>query len=66
MRDQGWSLADWLHWLEPSQREWFWWDAFLQSRNTLLERVQVNGWPTPLGALEWLLRVCGATDVAAT
>lgn len=64
MRDRGWALADWLHWFEPAQREWFWWDALVQDADTLLVRIQVEGWPAPLGALEWLLDIAGATSVS--
>jgi hypothetical protein len=60
--DEGkpWSLSDWLYWLEPDEREWFWWDARVDDENCVRVEVEVAGWPTPLGALAWLLRTAGA------
>jgi hypothetical protein len=60
---QRWTLADWLYWLEPSERQWFWWDAVTESPDMLRVIVEVSGWPAPLGALDWLLRAAGAIDV---
>ena len=62
-RSQRWALADWLYWLEPSERQWFWWDAVVESPEILRVIVQVSGWPAPLGALDWLLRAAGAVEV---
>jgi hypothetical protein len=62
-RAQRWTLAGWLYWLEPSERQWFWWDAAVENPDTLRVFVEVSGWPTPLGALEWLLRAAGAVEV---
>jgi hypothetical protein len=62
-QDQKWTLADWLYWLEPAQREWFWWNAAVANPDTVHVDVQVRGWPAPLGALDWLLRASGSTEV---
>ena len=62
-REEQWTLADWLFWLEPSERQWYWWDATAKSHDALLVTVEVPGWPAPLGALEWLLRAAGASEV---
>ncbi len=62
-RTRAWSLADWLYWLEPDERQWFWWNAAVEGGGTLRVAVEVPGWPAPLGALEWLLRAAGATTV---
>jgi hypothetical protein len=62
-QDRRWTLADWLYWLEPTQRQWYWWDAIVEDPDTLRLVVQVPGWPAPLGALQWLLRVAGASDL---
>lgn len=59
-----WSLADWLYWMEPERREWYWWDAGTDGRAQLWVDVQVDGWPTAVGALRWLLRAAGALDVS--
>lgn len=63
-RERPWSLADWLHWLQPEERQWYWWDGVRQGPHKVLVLVEVPGWPVPLGALEWLLRVAGAEAVS--
>src|SRR5213075_1262403 len=25
--EKDWSLDNWLYWMEPGNRQWFWWDA---------------------------------------
>lgn len=62
-REKGWSLADWLFWLEPDERQWFWWDTQVESPDRLRVTIEVAGWPAPFGALDWLLRAAGATEV---
>ena len=62
-QDQQWALADWLFWMEPSERQWFWWDASVDGPDAATVVVEVPGWPAPLGALEWLLRAAGAIEV---
>lgn len=62
-RERRWTLSDWLYWLEPSERQWFWWDAVVEDLDRLRVVVEVPGWPAPLGALEWLLRASGAVEV---
>jgi hypothetical protein len=56
--------ADWLYWLEPSERQWFWWDAAVERPDALRVIVEVAGWPAPLGAHDWLLLAAGAIEVA--
>lgn len=62
-RERGWSIADWMHWMHPMEREWFWWHAQLVSQYSAEVQVEVQGWPPAVGALEWLLRVAGAESV---
>jgi hypothetical protein len=62
-RDQHWALADWLYWLEPSERQWFWWSAEMGTDGSLRVTVEVPGRPAALGALDWLLRAAGAAEV---
>lgn len=59
-RNRPWSLADWLHWLRPDERQWYWWDALVDEDDSLHIVVVVDGWPSPLGALEWLAKAAGA------
>ncbi|QRP49055.1 hypothetical protein [Amycolatopsis sp. FDAARGOS 1241] len=61
--ERRWTLADWLYWLMPSERQWFWWDAKVGRDDTLRVSIEVMGWPTALGALDWLLRAAGAVEV---
>jgi hypothetical protein len=60
---QPWTLADWLYWLEPHERQWYWWDAEIAGPDKLRVSVEVPGWPAPLGSLDWLLRASGADEV---
>ncbi|WP_406642528.1 hypothetical protein [Amycolatopsis sp. WGS_07] len=61
--ERRWTLADWLYWLNPLERQWFWWDAKAEQDGTLRVTVEVSGWPTALGALDWLLRAAGAVEI---
>ena len=60
--ERRWTLPDWLFWMEPSERQWFWWDARVDG-STLRVIVEVPGSPSPIGALKWLLRTSGALRV---
>lgn len=62
-REERWTLADWLYWLEPSERQWFWWGAEIRPDGCLRVTVEVPGRPAALGALDWLLRAAGAGEV---
>lgn len=59
----GWSLSNWLHWLEPEQRDWFWWQGRAVSDGTAMIEVEVTDFNAPLGSLKWLLRAAGAQQV---
>ncbi|ADO50548.1 hypothetical protein [[Enterobacter] lignolyticus] len=69
MINERWSLDNWLYWLEPENRTWFWWDAVLLEepiRDThFIVAVVVLEWPFPWGALKWLFKACGALDVVS-
>jgi hypothetical protein len=62
-REKRWTSSNWIYWFEPDTREWFWWDAKILNENELRVIVQVSNFPFPWGALDWLLRGSGATDV---
>lgn len=62
--EESWSLAEWLYWLEPEQRQWYWWDARVVDQDTARIVIDVPDIPTALGALEWLLKAAGAERVA--
>jgi hypothetical protein len=57
-----WTLAGWLYWFEPHNRTWRWLGAGLND-NTLFVELASDQWPTASGALVWLLRACGATNI---
>ena len=61
---RSWSLQDWLYWLEPDQRQWWWWDGAVAGPHLCTVQVDVHGWPVPIGALRWLLRVAGAEEIS--
>lgn len=60
--EKEWSLPDWLYWMEPKNRQWFWWDAkAIDDVDHILVAVEVDGWPFPWGALRWLFKASGAS-----
>jgi hypothetical protein len=61
--EKPWTVADWLHWMQPGERQWFWWDARIDAPHEAIIRLEIHGWPTATGALLWLLRVAGASAV---
>jgi len=47
----------------PGDRPWYWWSAQICAPTEALVIAEVDGWPTALGALRWLLTAAGATQV---
>lgn len=64
-KERPWSLADWLHWMEPSNRPWAWWDGHARDANTLSLVIELGEWPFPWGSLRWLVVAAGAESVEA-
>jgi hypothetical protein len=62
--DAPWTLSEWLGWLEPDNRQWFWWDSLAEGRDRLRIIVEIADWPTPLGSLRWLVKASGALGFA--
>ena len=61
--DAGWSLEDWLYWFEFENRYWYWWDAkFLPESDRILVQLEIDDWPFPSDALQWLFIVAGASS----
>ncbi|TCC19248.1 hypothetical protein [Kribbella sindirgiensis] len=58
-----WALSDWLWWLEPENRTWYWLGADVVGAQHLLVHVEIDGAPAPIGALRWLLKAAGATEI---
>ncbi len=62
--EKDWSLENWLYWMEPQNREWFWWDAQVETNpDRIILQLEVTAWPFSWGALRWLLRTAGASRV---
>jgi hypothetical protein len=60
--EKGWSLDNWLYWMQPENRQWFWWDAkILDDCDQAIVIVQVKSWPFPWGSLQWLFKAAGAS-----
>lgn len=64
-RTRKWSLANWLYWLQPTERVWQWWDAKVVDGENAVVSVAVESWPFGWGALTWLFRGSGAVEVVA-
>lgn len=54
-----WSLRAWLHWLQPEQRQWRWWDAEAIDEHRLRVRLLPLADPYLKGSVNWLLTVAG-------
>lgn len=55
-----WSLRAWLHWLQPDQRQWRWWDAEVLDGTHLRVRLLPLSDPYLKGSVSWLLEVAGS------
>jgi hypothetical protein len=62
-KEAKWSLEDWLYWMQPDMRQWFWWDAIISDESTIKIAVQVNEYPFAWGSLEQLFKAAGATAI---
>ena len=60
---RGWTLSDWLYWLEPVNRTWHWWNGRVLDANTAVIELMITDWPTPVGSLKWLVRAAGGRDI---
>ena len=60
---QPWSLADWLHWMEPDHLVWRWARATQHGPAVLEVVLAVEEMPVALGAFTWLARTAGAENV---
>ena len=59
--DDSWTLGGWIFRFEPDIRPWFWWHGAVASHETIEMSFEVEGHPTPYGALRFLFRSAGAT-----
>ena len=60
---RGWQIEEWLHWMKPDERAWFWWDAVVLNQSRGKVAVAVQSWPFPWGSIKHLLLASGATIV---
>ena len=60
--EQPWSLDDWVHWMQPDERTWFWWDARVEDERRAVVVVDVPGWPSPLGSPGVAATTAGAVE----
>lgn len=61
--EQRWSLQDWLYWVNPARRQWFWWDVICVNTDLLQVAVEVTEYPFSWQAIAWLFKVAGAIHV---
>ena len=62
-KEKPWSVGTWIYWLYPSRRTWYWWDYEIINPDLCVIDIEVDDWPFPWGALEWLFRASGALSV---
>jgi hypothetical protein len=60
-----WSVSNWLSFLQPENRNWYWWDAKILTSDCVAVAVEVDHWPFPWGSLRWLFRAAGAEKLEA-
>ena len=58
-----WALDDWLYWMEPNNRYWFWWNGFVIDDHHIEVTVEADELPFPWESLQWLFRAAGADDL---
>lgn len=61
--ERPWTVDDWLYWMRPDERQWFWWESRMASPDAGLVSVEVADWPAAVGSLLWLLRASGVDDL---
>lgn len=62
-QDEPWSVGEFVHWFQPSERQWWWWKAEVVGTEKLRIFLAVEELTPAHEALDWLLRVAGAADV---
>jgi hypothetical protein len=57
----GWSLENWLYWMQPSMRLWNEIESTVVKLGLLRVSVDIDSHPSPTEALEWLFE-CSAIE----
>lgn len=57
---RGLAFPNWLASMSVERRPWRWWASEVMTPTTGKVDVLVDGWPSTLTGLEWLLKACGA------
>lgn len=61
--ERPWTVADWLYWMCPDERQWVWWESRVAAADAGVVSVVVDDWPEAIGSLLWLLRASGGVDL---
>ena len=59
----GWTLENWLYWMDQETRPWRWCGHSMKGANILVVWLEIDGWPAPLSAIEYLFRLSGASRI---
>jgi len=62
-KTQKWSLESLVYSLEPEERTWYWWDAHVDSPDTITLLIRFVEWPFAPGDLKWIFRASGADSI---
>ena len=60
-----WSLEDWLYWMQPDNRCWFWQASKLIDECQIRFYLNAFEWPFPWGSFRCLLLGVGAKEVTS-
>ena len=58
-----WTVQEWLHWMCPEECPWTSPRVAADGRDRVRVTLEVDGWPSAHGAVDWMLRAAGADDV---
>lgn len=61
--EYSWTFSNWIYWFEHENRSWFWSHEKIESQSRARLFVDFIEYPFAWGALDWLLKCCGATSL---